>query len=137
MPFPSLLATLLVPALMLQAPPPWAAEPAALMAIIHFDADQTEIPKTEEASLGRVAAYLLEHPAAQVEIQGHTDPFGTEEFKLALGGRYAEAVRAWLLAKGVPPAQLQTISFGKQNPRYRGKEHGKALRNARCEFRLL
>ena len=137
MPTPFLCAVLLVPDLFLQVPPPEAAEKATLKVVIHFDADRTEIRKAEELALSRVAALLLRHPSWKLEIQGHTDPFGTEEFKLALGARYADAVLRWLVAKGVPPTQLQTISFGKRRPMYPGKQRGKALGNARCEFRLL
>ena len=137
MPTPFLCAALLVPALFLQVPPPAAAEKANLKAVIHFDADRTEIRKAEEAALERLAELLLQHPSWKLEIQGHTDPFGTEEFKLALGARYADAVLRWLVAKGVPPTQLQSISYGKQRPLYTGKQRGKALANARCEFRLL
>ena len=111
--------------------------PEPLRAVIHFEEDRSDIQKVEEPALGRIAAYLRQHPDLKVEVQGHTDPFGTVEYKGALGERYAHAVEAWLIKNGVSAAQLQLISYGKERPAYKGTDRRKALRNARVTFHPL
>ena len=49
-------------------------------------------------------------------IEGHTDERGTTDYNLALGERRASVVKQYLLLAGVPVAQLQTISFGEEQP---------------------
>ena len=111
--------------------------PEPLRAVIHFEEDRSDIRKEEEPALGRIAAYLKQHPDLNVEVQGHTDPFGTVEYKQALGERYAHAVAAWLIERGVPDAQIRTVSYGKESPAYKGTDRKKALRNARVTFHPL
>jgi len=118
-------------------PPASTALPEPLRAVIHFEEDRSNIRKEEEPALGRIAAYLKQHPGLKVEVQGHTDPFGTVEYKQALGERYAHAVASWLTEHGVPATQLQTISYGKERPAYKGTDQKKALRNARVTFHPL
>jgi peptidoglycan-associated lipoprotein len=49
-------------------------------------------------------------------VEGHADEQGTREYNLALGARRANAVREYLISKGVPSARLRTVSYGKERP---------------------
>lgn len=49
-------------------------------------------------------------------IQGHAEETGTREYNLALGARRASAVQEYLVAEGVSPGRIRTLSFGKERP---------------------
>jgi outer membrane protein OmpA-like peptidoglycan-associated protein len=70
----------------------------------------------------------------RIEIQGHCDERGTEEYNLALGQRRAEAARRYLRDLGISSSRIETKSFGESMPAVRG--HGEAAwsKNRRDEF---
>ena len=49
-------------------------------------------------------------------IEGHADERGTREYNIALGARRAQAVRDYLVSRGVSPSRMRTISYGKERP---------------------
>ena len=49
-------------------------------------------------------------------IEGHADEKGTREYNLALGARRANAVREYLISKGVASSRIRTVSYGKERP---------------------
>ena len=53
-----------------------------------------------------------------VEIEGHTCNIGTAEYNLALGDRRANAVRDYLVSRGVTADRLRTVSYGEERPKY-------------------
>ena len=66
--------------------------------------------------LDGIAVFMRDNPRVKVEIQGHTDSVGTEDYNQALGMRRAEAVFDYLTSKGVSTDRLQTVSFGETRP---------------------
>ena len=62
------------------------------------------------------AAWLNRYPAVRVRIEGNADERGTREYNLALGARRANAVRDYLTSRGVSPARIATVSYGKERP---------------------
>lgn len=83
---------------------------------IYFDLDQYEIRPDAVPVLDAQAAWLVRYPAVQVRIEGNADERGTREYNLALGSRRANSVREHLIAKGVAPSRITTISYGKERP---------------------
>ena len=89
--------------------------PAALTMFRPVDLD-CRSPISANSIIGRQAASLAKHPFLNVVIAGNTDERGTETYNLALGQRRADAVRDDLLAQGVAPSRITTISYGKDRP---------------------
>ena len=83
---------------------------------IYFDLDQYEVRPDAVPVLDAQAAWLVRYPAVQVRIEGNADERGTREYNLALGSRRANSVREHLIAKGVAPSRITTISYGKERP---------------------
>jgi len=83
---------------------------------VFFDLDQSSIREDAKAILDKQAAWLVRYPVVKVRIEGNADERGTREYNFALGARRAEAVSQYLTSKGVVPARIATISYGKENP---------------------
>ncbi len=64
-------------------------------------------------------------------IEGHADERGTREYNLALGDRRATAVRNYLVALGVDPNRIVTISYGKERPALVGNNEAAWSQNRR------
>lgn len=102
--------------------------------VIHFDYD-SYVVKPEYASIVEGhAKYLKADRARKLAIEGHTDERGGREYNLALGQRRAEAVRQALGLLGVPDAQLEAVSFGKEKPVATGSSEDALARNRRAEL---
>ncbi|HTP42020.1 MAG TPA: peptidoglycan-associated lipoprotein Pal [Nitrospiria bacterium] len=98
-------------------PPPAAIAPEApSFQDAYFDFDQSLIREDAKQPLEQDAAFLKNHRDLKVTIGGYCDERGTSEYNLALGNRRAEAVKRYLVALGVEPAQMKTISYGKERP---------------------
>jgi len=81
-----------------------------------FDFDSADIPLQYRAQLENDSKVLLRDPSIQVEIEGHCDKRGTNEYNLALGKERAKTVARYLVNLGVNPAQLSTITYGEEIP---------------------
>jgi len=83
---------------------------------VFFDTDRSSIRADQRVVLDRQAGWLARFPQVQVAVEGHADERGTREYNLALGQRRANAARDVLVAGGVAPARVDTISYGKDRP---------------------
>ncbi len=83
---------------------------------VYFDYDQYAIRSDGQPILERQAQWLQRYPQVQVRVEGNADERGTEEYNFALAGRRADSVRAYLVAHGVSPSRITTISYGKERP---------------------
>lgn len=83
---------------------------------IFFDTDSSSIRADAQGILSRQAQWLNQYRQYAVIVEGHADERGTREYNLALGARRAAAARDYLIARGVAPNRLKTISFGKEKP---------------------
>ncbi len=83
---------------------------------VFFDFNKSNIKPEGRVTLQRQAAWLKKYPNVTVTIEGHCDERGTEEYNLALGERRATAARNALVALGIAPNRIKTISYGKERP---------------------
>jgi OOP family OmpA-OmpF porin len=104
---------------------------------IEFQLDSAEITPASFVTLDRAARVLADYPDLRVEIGGHTDATGTREHNLALSLTRAQAVKSYLAAKGVDPARLRAVGFGRDRPVAGNDTEPGRARNRRIEFRLL
>lgn len=81
-----------------------------------FDVDQYTLNAGGKAVLDGQIRWLKDNPTYTVVIEGHADEQGTREYNIALGARRAQAVRDYMVAGGIDPARVRTLSFGKERP---------------------
>lgn len=104
------------------APAPLAAasEPAPAMMLVlegvNFDFDKAVIRPEGRAILDQDIAALKEWGDVDVVVAGHADSTGTEEYNLGLSRRRAEAVRDYLISKGLPAERLTIKAYGESQP---------------------
>ncbi|HLK99219.1 MAG TPA: OmpA family protein [Myxococcaceae bacterium] len=102
---------------------------------VYFDSDKATIQRRSFKVLDQVAKIILERPELEkVWIEGHTDDVGTLEHNRQLSQRRADAVRAYLIKKGVAPGRLEARGFGKDRPVARGNTEKDRAANRRVEF---
>jgi peptidoglycan-associated lipoprotein len=81
-----------------------------------FQVDQSTLTPQAMATLDGQAQWLMTNVSYLAVIEGHADEQGTREYNVALGARRANAVREYLISRGVPESRLRTISYGKERP---------------------
>lgn len=96
---------------------------------VYFDYDQYNLDDDDRRALNAQVAWLKQYPTTRVEVQGHADERGTKDYNIALGGRRADAVAAYLKSQGIADSRIQTISFGKDKPLDTGHDEAAWARN--------
>jgi peptidoglycan-associated lipoprotein len=102
--------------------------------LVYFDYDSFVIKAEFAAVIEAHAKHLKADRNRKAAIEGHTDDRGGREYNLALGQRRAEAVRRALALLGVPDAQMEAVSFGKEKPAVQGASEAAFARNRRAEI---
>ena len=83
---------------------------------IHFNFDQYGLDSNSKKVLEQNATYLKSNPDMRVEIQGHCDERGTNNYNIALGERRAHSTKKYLVAQGVNSHRVNIISYGEEKP---------------------
>lgn len=103
--------------------------------VIYFAFDSFDLAASEMDKLDRlVAPYILANAAAHIQIEGHCDSRGTEDYNMSLGQKRASIVRDHLIAKGCNEANLHTISYGEERPVDPGENETAYTQNRRVQF---
>ena len=110
------------------------AGPVGVARIVYFDYDSYVIKPEFQSLIEAHSRFIKAAPARKVMIEGHTDERGGREYNLALGQKRAEAVRRSLALLGVPDAQVEAVSFGKEKPAAQGTGEDVHAQNRRAEL---
>jgi OOP family OmpA-OmpF porin len=103
-------------------PPAPAAAPAPaeskkiVLRGINFDFDKSNIKREFVPVLDEAAQILKDNPSVRVTIEGYTDSKGTEAYNQKLSERRAQAVKQYLVSKGVMADRLTTVGKGESDP---------------------
>ena len=87
-----------------------------------FDYDSFALRPDAISTLNENAAMIKQAPGVMIQIEGHCDERGTQEYNLALGEKRALAVRDYLMTLGIPGNQMMTISYGEERPAVEGSD---------------
>ncbi len=101
---------------------------------IYFDVDKYEIKPESDVALNKIVAMLKEHNTMEVTIEGHTDANGSEESNQVLSENRANAVKDYLVSKGIKRSRLSTVGYGEERPIDPGDGEKAWELNRRVEF---
>jgi peptidoglycan-associated lipoprotein len=89
---------------------------------VYFEFDSAMVDEESRLVIEAHSQFLIENPDVNVVLEGHTDERGTREYNLALGERRANSVAEIMVAYGVAPGRIQTISYGEERPAALGSD---------------
>jgi peptidoglycan-associated lipoprotein len=85
---------------------------------VYFDFDRYSLRPEATRVLDEAVNAMRQDPTLRLTIEGHTCSIGTAEYNLALGNRRANAVRDYLVSRGVATDRLNTVSYGEERPKF-------------------
>lgn len=103
---------------------------------VTFAVDSTTISPNMRAVLDNVAQSMITYPNSLIDVMGHTDSTGSEQYNLDLSRRRAEAVANYLVSRGVSRARIETIGYGEQYPVADNSTPEGRAQNRRVEIRI-
>jgi OOP family OmpA-OmpF porin len=118
------------------APPPPARERTIVLDNVLFDFDKTAIKPDGAKILDRLIVFLKENSDKRVDLEGHTDSVGTEQYNQALSERRAASVKDYLTKRGVDAGRVTTRGFGLTKPIADNKTAEGRARNRRVEIKV-
>ena len=99
---------------------------------VFFAFDSSAISADSAEILDTQVKWLKKHEEVKVVVQGYCDERGTREYNLALGERRANAVKQFLVSKGIAADRISTISYGKERPAVLGNNEAAWAQNRRA-----
>jgi outer membrane protein OmpA-like peptidoglycan-associated protein len=102
---------------------------------VYFALDSDQPLSTDE--MQNLLIMLMNNKTMKVEIGGHTDNFGAEEYNLNLSQRRANAVRTYLVKSGADASRITAIGYGTSKPIASNQTKEGRRKNRRTEFKIL
>jgi outer membrane protein OmpA-like peptidoglycan-associated protein len=104
---------------------------------VFFDFDKAVLKEESFPELNRVVKTMKEKATMQIEITGHTDAIGTEQYNLSLSERRAKAVVTFFIEKGIEKERIATYFFGESKPAESNETKEGRRKNRRVEFKII
>lgn len=104
------------PAPVAVAPEPAPAPRKLVLEGVNFDFDESTIRPEDQAIIDKDVATLEQWGKVNIEVAGHTDSRGSDEYNMALSQRRADAVRNHLIKKGIEADRLTAVGYGESQP---------------------
>ncbi|MEM9987487.1 MAG: OmpA family protein, partial [Bacteroidota bacterium] len=104
---------------------------------VYFDYDKSYLNGKARVSLNRVARFLRENTATELEIWGHADANGSNPYNDRLSERRCKAVEAYLIGKGIDPSRLSILPLGERLPLASNATDEGREKNRRVELVLV
>lgn len=102
-----------------------------------FDTNKAQLKPGAERSLDRLADFLKANPGHKVQIEGHTDSRGSDEYNRDLSERRADAVKQEMTRRGVPSDTIVSKGLGEDQPIASNSTAAGRQLNRRVEFVIL
>lgn len=104
---------------------------------VYFDFDKATLRPESKNELNNAIRWLNENPSAVIEVGGHTDAKGSDQYNIKLSNRRAGSVRDYLIRGGIAPYRLTNFGYGERMPiATNSTDEGRQL-NRRVEFKIL
>ena len=104
---------------------------------VFFDYNKATLKPESYIELDRVVKLLNENPSMRIELSGHTDNRGTEEYNQKLSEDRAKSCVDYLVSKGIAPSRLEYKGYGYSKPINTNKKEVGWAENRRTEFKII
>jgi OOP family OmpA-OmpF porin len=104
---------------------------------VNFDFGKDTLRAESKTKLDKAADIMAKHPSVRVEIIGHTDSVGGRDANMNLSQRRADAVKRYLVEKGVAGDRIDTRGAGPDEPIDSNRSDAGRAKNRRIEFKVL
>jgi outer membrane protein OmpA-like peptidoglycan-associated protein len=104
------------------------------MSDVLFDTGQHTLQPGAREKLAKIAGIIVSHPGLRLNIEGHTDSVGSDEYNQQLSERRAESVRSYLVQSGVPANTITAMGYGESKPVASNDTPSGRQRNRRVEM---
>jgi OOP family OmpA-OmpF porin len=101
---------------------------------VNFEFNKATLTKESERILWRAYNAMVANPNVRVVITGHTDNVGGQKFNQTLSLKRAQAVKNWLVKKGIPSNRMRTVGRGLNEPVASNETEEGRAENRRMEF---
>jgi peptidoglycan-associated lipoprotein len=101
---------------------------------IYFEFNSAKLSDETLSILEAHGAFIAENGNVEVRLEGHADERGSREYNIALGDRRAQSVRRVLLLQGASTDQVDTVSYGEEQPAVLGNTEETWTKNRRVEL---
>jgi peptidoglycan-associated lipoprotein len=108
-----------------------------LTATIYFELDQSTLSDQSRSTLDSKLPLLNANPGVRVQVVGHADERGSDEYNLALGQRRAAAAKRYLTDRGIASDRISVVSRGEEQPVCSTSDEGCWSQNRRDEFEIV
>ncbi len=103
---------------------------------INFEYNSASIKKSSYSLLDSIVDVTKECPKAQLSVEGHTDWDGSKKYNKILSSKRANAVKIYLISKGISSDRLESIGYGESKPIADNKTFEGKNKNRRIEFKI-
>lgn len=107
------------------------------IADIYFGTDSYELNAKSKTILSGLADYLVSNSSLQLSINGHTDDIGDNEKNRQLSQNRSDAVKRFLVEKGVAESRLKAVGYGESKPKFPNNSELNRAKNRRTEFEVI
>jgi len=109
---------------------------------IYFEFDKSNVIDFYKEKMDSVVSVLMQNPGYSVEVQGHTDSKGSDEYNVKLSQRRADEAKEYIVSKGVAKERIMTKALGKSMPILPNEKDGQddpeaRAQNRRVEFKII
>ncbi len=99
-----------------------------------FDTGKFTLRPPTREKLAKISGIILAHPGLKLEVEGHTDDVGGEEYNQKLSEQRSDAVRRYLIEQGLNGDSITSIGFGKTSPTVPNTNAANRQKNRRVEM---
>lgn len=103
---------------------------------VNFDFNASNLTSTAKANLDKLADVLVKNPDTNINVYGHTDSKGSDEYNQSLSEKRANAVKSYLVSKGIASSRLFAMGVGEKQPIATNDTDAGRAQNRRVEFAI-
>ncbi len=104
---------------------------------VFFDFDKSNLRSESFPELDRLVSLMKKYDGMRVEVGGHTDSVGDDNYNLALSRRRAASVVTYMTKKGIPASRIKSVGYGENKPATSNDTDEERQKNRRVEFKVL